>query len=148
MTRYPKRYFAGLSEYAKRLRRKELELRRVDPNPTLGRSDHIFLRSGKARKSSFTKKIRALFPDATDVPSLSKRTGIPVKILDQVYLKGLGAWKSGGSRPGATAHQWALARVYKFVLIALGYHSSDPKDPDLHLHVSFVKTHKAKPIPK
>jgi ankyrin repeat protein len=31
--------------------------------------------------------------------------------LKQEYIKGLGAYYSSGSRPGMTAHQWAMARV-------------------------------------
>ena len=35
--------------------------------------------------------------------------------LDQVYKRGLGAYYSSGSRPGVTAHQWAMGRVKSFV---------------------------------
>jgi hypothetical protein len=136
------RYFEGLSEHAKKLRRKELERRKTDPNPGLGKSDEIFLKSGKARPSRFTTKFRKVFPHVRkpgDLSVLSKGTGIPLKILEKVYQKGLGAWKSGGSRPGANAHQWALARAYKFILVVHGHHPLNPKDPDLHLYVSFAQ---------
>lgn len=33
--------------------------------------------------------------------------------VKQEYRKGLGAYYSSGSRPGMTAHQWAMARVNK-----------------------------------
>jgi hypothetical protein len=36
--------------------------------------------------------------------------------LQQVYNKGLAAWKSGGHRPGATAKNWAVARVASLVV--------------------------------
>jgi hypothetical protein len=43
------------------------------------------------------------------------KTGRIMKIafadLKQEYIKGLGAFYSSGSRPGMTAHQWAMARV-------------------------------------
>jgi hypothetical protein len=44
-------------------------------------------------------------------------TGIRAADIDTVYARGLKAWKTGGSRVGATAQQWGLARVYKFVLV-------------------------------
>ena len=36
-------------------------------------------------------------------------------VLRQVYDKGLAAWSSGGHRPGASQHAWAMARVESFV---------------------------------
>ena len=35
--------------------------------------------------------------------------------LDNVYKRGLGAYYSSGSRPGVTAHAWAMGRVKSFV---------------------------------
>lgn len=74
---------------------------------------------------------------------ISKRTGIPRKNLDTVYNRGLKAWKTGGSRVGATAAQWAVARVYKFVLVSK---KKVPKawyetrfDPDNNLRVKGKK---------
>jgi len=49
---------------------------------------------------------------------ISKRTGIPKSSLNTVYNRGLKAWKTSGSRPGANPQQWAIARVYKFVLVS------------------------------
>lgn len=39
----------------------------------------------------------------------------PLGALITVYEKGLGAYYSSGSRPGMTAHQWAMARVNSFL---------------------------------
>jgi len=36
--------------------------------------------------------------------------------LRSSFAKGLAAWKSGGHRPGATAHNWAVARVNSLVV--------------------------------
>jgi hypothetical protein len=59
-----------------------------------------------------------VYPDLKfNKQSISKRTGIPVQILNTVYDRGLKAWTTGGSRPGVTPQQWAIARVYKFVLV-------------------------------
>lgn len=52
--------------------------------------------------------------------AIARRTGISRSTLNTVYNRGLKAWKTGGSRPGATAPQWAVARVYKYVLITKG----------------------------
>ena len=35
--------------------------------------------------------------------------------LMKVYRRGLGAYYSSGSRPGVSAHQWAMGRVKSFV---------------------------------
>ena len=45
--------------------------------------------------------------------------------LDQVYKRGLGAYYSSGSRPGVTAHQWAMARVKSFVTGSGGARKAD-----------------------
>jgi hypothetical protein len=44
----------------------------------------------------------------------AKATGISKTILRGVYDKGMAAWKTG-HRPGASQHQWAMARVNSFV---------------------------------
>ncbi len=35
--------------------------------------------------------------------------------LNKVYRRGLGAFYSSGSRPGQSAHSWAMGRVKSFV---------------------------------
>ena len=35
--------------------------------------------------------------------------------LDKVYMRGLGAYYSSGSRPKTSAHAWAMGRVKSFV---------------------------------
>ena len=35
--------------------------------------------------------------------------------LNKVYRRGLGAFYSSGSRPGQSAHSWAMGRVRSFV---------------------------------
>ena len=44
----------------------------------------------------------------------AKASGISKSVLDKVYARGLAAWRTG-HRPGATSHQWAMARVYSFI---------------------------------
>lgn len=45
----------------------------------------------------------------------AKNSNAPLGALTTVYRKGLGAFYSSGSRPGMTAHQWAMARVNSFL---------------------------------
>ena len=45
----------------------------------------------------------------------AKSANAPLGALSTVYRKGLGAFYSSGSRPGMTAHQWAMARVNSFL---------------------------------
>jgi hypothetical protein len=40
----------------------------------------------------------------------AEKTGAPMGALRAIYNKGLAAWRTG-HRPGASAHQWAMARV-------------------------------------
>lgn len=44
----------------------------------------------------------------------SEETGVSVSILKQVYDRGLAAYRTS-HRPGATQHQWAMARVNSFL---------------------------------
>ena len=55
--------------------------------------------------------------DEEEYPGLQKKadkSGMPLGILKQVYRRGLAAYKTG-HRPGATAPQWAMARVNSFI---------------------------------
>ena len=46
----------------------------------------------------------------TALKNKSEKSGAPVSALRAIYNKGLAAWRTG-HRPGASAHQWAMARV-------------------------------------
>ena len=45
------------------------------------------------------------------IREVAKKKGYTFASVKQEYLKGLGAYYSSGSRPGMTAHQWAMARI-------------------------------------
>jgi hypothetical protein len=101
----------------KATRKKELLKRRRVPYSqlALGKSDV----GATKRKSRWTMQFHRTYPGLKfNKDLISKRTGIPKSSLNTVYDRGLKAWKTGGSRPGATASQWAIARVYKFVLVS------------------------------
>ena len=73
------------------------------------------------RKSKWTQQFHKIYPGLKfNKEAISRKTGISRSTLNTVYNRGLKAWKTGGSRPGATAAQWAVARVYRYTLITKG----------------------------
>jgi Family of unknown function (DUF5824) len=112
---WPERYFSGLSRSLKFTRERELLKRKKNKIFILGKSD----RFARSRKSRWTLQFHKVYPELKfDKSLISKRTGIPVRILNTVYDRGRRAWQTGGSRPGMTANQWGVARVYKYVLVS------------------------------
>jgi hypothetical protein len=50
-------------------------------------------------------------------PTLSKYFKIPIKLMDEVYDRGLAAARNTGTRPSVKSdNQWGQARLYKFIL--------------------------------
>jgi len=95
-------------------REKELLKRKKNKSFVLRKSNSF----AKPHKSHWTLQFHKVYPELKFNKSLiSKRTGIPVKTLNTVYDRGRRAWQTGGSRPGMTANQWGVARVYKYVLV-------------------------------
>jgi Family of unknown function (DUF5824) len=114
--RWPERYFTGLSKALRLAREKELLKRRRTPYSKLrlGKSNV----GGTKKKSKWTQQFHKVYPGLKfNKEAIARRTGISRSTLNTVYNRGLKAWKTGGSRPGATATQWAVARVYKYVLL-------------------------------
>lgn len=117
--RWPERYFTGLSQSMKLRRELELLKRRTTPYKQLRLSTSN--KVAPKRKSKWTQLFHTTYPGLKfNKTAISKRTGISRSTLNTVYNRGLKAWKTGGSRPGATASQWAIARVYKYVLVTKG----------------------------
>jgi hypothetical protein len=101
----------------KATRKKELLRRRRVPYSKLmlGQSN----KAATTRKSRWTMQFHRTYPGLKfNKELISKKTGIPKSTLNTVYNRGLKAWKTGGSRPGVTAQQWSIARVYRFVLVS------------------------------
>jgi len=100
----------------RRTREKELLKRRRLPYSKLrlGKSNV----GGTKKKSKWTVLFHKTYPDLKfNKEAIARRTGISRSTLNTVYNRGLKAWKTGGSRPGATAPQWAVARTYKYILL-------------------------------
>jgi len=128
--KWPKRYFSGLTPAQKLMRKNELLRRSRARHPKLGPSNKF----AKTRKSSWTVMFHKAYPGLKFNKGLiSSKTGIPRWKLNTVYDRGLKAWKTSGSRPGATAQQWAIARLYKFVLITKGKATTKKVDPNNNL---------------
>ena len=69
----------------------------------------------KTKTSTWTKKFYKAYPGARSLENKAKVTGVPLVIIQQVYDKGLAAWRTG-HRPGATPQQWGYARVHSFLM--------------------------------
>lgn len=98
------------------LREKELIKRSRSSKPALSKTNT--LRTGH-KHSRWTRAFHKAYPGISfSLSNFGLKFKIPKRILDEVYNKGLKAWKTGGSRVGANPQQWATARVYKFLLIS------------------------------
>jgi len=70
-------------------------------------------------KMKFNKKYGQKLQQPNSKKDISKLTGVSMKILDDVYYRGMGAFKTNPSsvRKSVTSpQQWAMARVYSFVV--------------------------------
>ena len=93
-----------------------------------------------SNKQKFNKRYGQPLNKPNSKKDISKKTGIPMSILDQVYDRGLGAYKSnpqsvrnvkgvkGGSGKKMSAGAWAMARVYSFAVKAPGTWGKADKD--------------------
>lgn len=85
----------------------------------------------QTNKQKFNKKYKQQINQANSKKDISKLTGIPVRILDDVFDRGVGAFKSNPKsvRPSVKSpEQWAFGRVYSFVMKQKGTWSGADKD--------------------
>ena len=69
-------------------------------------------------KQKFNKKYKQPINTANGKDDIVRLTGIPKKILDEVYDRGIGAYKTNPKsvRPNVKSkEQWAMARVNSFL---------------------------------
>lgn len=119
----PEKYLQGLSdkERAKRCAEVKRGAKTDSDDPSAyetSRFETDFDKSGKRRvtkTSTYTEQFYDLFPDAKSLEQKAEATGVPLEILQQVYDRGLAAYRTG-HRPGATQGQWAAARVHSFLV--------------------------------
>jgi len=68
-------------------------------------------------KQKFNKKFNQDKDESNSKAKMTKLTGVPKKVLDDVYDRGIGAFKTAGpSRPNMTKESWAVARQYAFIM--------------------------------
>ena len=74
-------------------------------------------------------KFQSFMSESTDAALKKKaeKSGMPLGILRKVYNRGLAAYKTG-HRPGASQHQWAMARVNSFTTKSSGTWGKADKD--------------------
>ena len=79
-------------------------------------------------KQKFNKKYKQPLNTANGKDDIVRLTGIPKSILDKVYYRGVGAFKTNRAavRPSVkSAEQWGMARVYAFVMKGKTYKTAD-----------------------
>lgn len=67
-------------------------------------------------KQKFNKKYKQKLNEPNSKKDISKLSGVSMSILDDVYYRGLGAFKSNPGRRAVSGPQWAMARIYSFVV--------------------------------
>jgi hypothetical protein len=122
---WPVKYYRGLSTRKTRQRKQEITRRAKmsfkDPKAyTPFKSD----KGVKTRKSSYTERFHRKYPGVKSLPEIAKATGISKTILQEVYDRGMAAWRTG-HRPGASQQAWGMARVYSFALKGKTWRTAD-----------------------
>tara|TARA_R110002020_G_scaffold5396_2_gene22534 strand:- start:932 stop:1264 length:333 start_codon:yes stop_codon:yes gene_type:complete len=91
----------------------------------------------KTNKNKFNEKYKQPLNQPNSKKDISKLTGIPMSILDDVYDRGLAAHKNnpqsvrnikgikGGSGKKMSAAQWAISRIYSFVVKGPTWRTAD-----------------------
>ena len=121
----PKKYYKGLSKKNKTRRAKEIKkfgsLSWKNSKAYVGfKTD----KGVKTKSSSYTEKWNKLFPKAKSIEERAKVTGIPKRILQESYNRGMAAWRTG-HRPGANQQQWGYARVSSFLVCGKTHYTTD-----------------------
>lgn len=96
---------------------------------------------GQTHKQRFNKKYGFPLNQSHSLMEVSKLTGIKPTILQQVYNRGIGAWKTNirsvrmkdgtknykvtNRKKKMTKEQWASSRTYSFVMKGKTYYTAD-----------------------
>ena len=116
----PAKYYAGdMSKSTKDKRDAHFKAKKSGPAPGDA--------SAETKKSKHTMKFDRMFNEDKGLDAKAKKSGISKSILKKVYDRGLAAYKTG-HRPGATAPQWAMARVNSFITKGKGTWGGADKD--------------------
>ena len=82
-------------------------------------------------KQKFNRKYKQKLNEPNSKKDISRLTGIPMSILDKVFDRGVGAYKTNRAsvRPSVKSpEQWAMGRVYSFVMKQPGTWGKADKD--------------------
>ena len=82
-------------------------------------------------KMRFNKKYKQKPNQSNSKSDIVKLTGIPLRIINDVFKRGVGAYKNNRAsvRPSVKSpEQWAYARVYSFVMKQPGTWGKADKD--------------------
>ena len=122
---WPLKYYRGLTK-KQNLQRKRSATRRTKMSWTNPKAYVPFKsdKGVKTRKSSYTERFHKKYPDAKTLAEIVKTTGISKSILQEVYDRGMAAWRTG-HRPGASQHAWGMARVHSFVMKGKTWRTAD-----------------------
>jgi len=85
----------------------------------------------KTNKHKFNEKYKQPKNQSNSKKDISKLTGIPIKILDDVFDRGVGAYKTNPEsvrKSVKSPEQWAFGRVYSFVMKQKGTWGKADKD--------------------
>jgi hypothetical protein len=123
---WPHKYYRGLTKKQALERKKEIKkfgaMSWKNPKAYVGFKTNTYAKH--KRKSSYTAQWDRLFPDAKSLKERSQVTGVPIKYLQQVYNRGMAAWRTG-HRPGQTPQSWSYPRISSFLLCGKTHYSSD-----------------------
>ena len=123
---WPKKYYSGLTRKQALERKAEIKkfgkMHWSNPKAYVGFKTDKYAKT--RRKSSYTAQWDRLFPEAKSIKERAKVTGVPEKYLQQVYNRGMAAWRTG-HRPGASEHAWGMARVHSFAMHGKTYRTAD-----------------------
>lgn len=125
----PAKYLGSLKGKEREARRREISRRAKEARRTSRKSKYRPFKTGKRQKtrpSSYTKKFHDRFGGGASGPTEAARMSYSElkpkvsrqkwsTIIKKVYDRGMAAWATG-HRPGATQKQWAMARVYSFIV--------------------------------
>jgi hypothetical protein len=123
---WPHKYYRGLTKKQALERKKEIKkfgkMNWKDPKAYVGFKTDKYRKT--KRKSSYTAQWDRLFPKAKSLKDRAKVTGVPIKYLQQVYNRGMAAWRTG-HRPGQNPQSWSYPRISSFLLCGKTHYSSD-----------------------
>tara|TARA_R110002012_G_scaffold64557_1_gene169686 strand:+ start:793 stop:1080 length:288 start_codon:yes stop_codon:yes gene_type:complete len=82
-------------------------------------------------KNKFNKKYKQKSNQSNSKADIVKLTGIPLRIINEVFKRGVGAYKTNPKSVRSSVkspEQWAYARVYSFVMKQPGTWGKADKD--------------------